>query len=57
MLLYLARRIRRRSGALRDPLTGKVSHVTLKGDSLEHIYYQVEGSQEVVEQVKAVLVV
>ncbi len=57
MLLYLTRKIRRRIGALRDPLTGKVPHILVKGDDFEHFYYEVDGSQDIVEQVKAALVV
>ncbi len=57
MLLYLARRIRRRVGALRDPLTGKAPRILVKGDDFEHLSYEVDGSQHIVEQVKAILVV
>lgn len=56
MLLYLARQIRRRIGALRDPMTGKALSVLIKGDDFEHLYYEVDGSQDIVERVKAILV-
>jgi hypothetical protein len=57
MLLYLARRIRRRIGALRDPLTGKAPSILVKGDDFEHLSYEVDGSQHIVERVKAILLV
>ncbi len=57
VLLYLDRRIRRRIGALRDPSTGKAPSVLVKGDDFEHLSYEVDGSQHIVEQVKAILVV
>jgi len=51
-LLYIARRIRKRLGALRDPMTGKAPCILVKGEDFEHLSYEVEGSQDIIERVK-----
>ena len=56
MLLYVARQVRRRVGELRDPSTGKSPRILVKGDDFEHLSYEVDGPQHIVERVKTVLV-
>ena len=51
-LLYVARLMRKKFGGIRvsdreDPL-----RVLIKGDDVEHLYYELEGSPSLLDQVK-----
>jgi actin-like ATPase involved in cell morphogenesis len=48
----LSDKLKRSIGSVRDPKTGKHPKVTVKGRDLSNLSFEIEGSEEVIEEVK-----